>query len=380
MQIRKNYYDVIIAGGGLAGLISAIALSAKGFKILLLEKKSYPFNKVCGEYVSNEVLNYLKSLGFDPFSFNASKIDKLRISSPSGRNIYINLDMGGFGISRFKMDHMLSLLASKSGVVLKENCRVNNIDFDGNVFTVNSTNGIFSSHFVIGSYGKRDILDKKLKRKFIKTHTGFMGVKYHIKTDYPINEIGLDNFPGGYCGIVKIEDDKYNLCYLYQRSKRDNFKSIRELEENILFSNPVLRNIFENSEFISDTPEVINEISFDNKTCIEDHIFLCGDAAGLITPLCGNGMAMAIYGSKILTDIIINNVVPGKVVTMQQREKIEILYSRNWKKIFSRRLFWGRKLQIVSGNAILTSAFLNIMHSFPSIEKWLINKTHGKEI
>ena len=89
--IQNNYFNVIIAGGGLAGLISAIALSAKGFKILLLEKKSYPFNKVCGEYVSNEVLNYLKSLGFDPFSFNASKIDKLRISSPSGGNIYINL-------------------------------------------------------------------------------------------------------------------------------------------------------------------------------------------------------------------------------------------------------------------------------------------------
>ena len=99
VNIDKTLYDVIIVGGGLAGLVCSILLSRKGFKILLLEKKSYPFNKVCGEYVSNEVIGFLNTLGFDPYKHNASQIDKLRISFPSGKNIFVDLDMGGFGIS-----------------------------------------------------------------------------------------------------------------------------------------------------------------------------------------------------------------------------------------------------------------------------------------
>ncbi len=376
---HDEIYDVIIIGGGLAGLISSISLSTAGFRILLLEKRIYPFHKVCGEYVSNEVIDYLATLGFNPFDFGASEITQLRISDPSGKNIYSKLDMGGFGLSRFKMDHELAYHAQKSNVLLQENCRVKDILIENNIFTVLTSLGNFKSRFVIGSYGKRDLLDKRLNRDFIYNRTRYMGVKYHVKLDYPINEIGLDNFPGGYCGIVKVEDEKYNLCYLYRNTKHE-FKSIAELEEKILFSNPVIRNIFTKSNFISQTPEVINEISFDNKSCCENHIFLCGDAAGLITPLCGNGMAMAIHGSKLLTDILRRSAIPGKNPSIPERNNIEHSFRKVWKSAFSERLFWGRQLQKISGNPYVTSVALNLLHSIPLFEKWVIKKTHGKKL
>ncbi len=380
INIDTSFYDVIIIGGGLAGLISSILLSRSGFKTLLLEKKTFPFHKVCGEYVSNEVLDFFKSIGFDPFKFKASQIDKLRISAPSGKNIYVDLEMGGFGLSRFTMDHSLSNIAQISGAKVVENCRVDDIAFSGDSFIVSSSTVIYHSRFVIGSYGKREKLDKKLNRQFIKKHTGYMGVKYHIKLEYPSNEIGMDNFPGGYCGIVKIEDDKYNLCYLYKRKMSDDFKSIRELEERILFSNPIIRSIFEKAIFLNEQPEVINEISFDNKTCIENHMFLCGDAAGLITPLCGNGMAMAVHGAKILSDILIDNFNPSENLNLQKRLAIENRYRNSWKTAFSKRLFWGRALQEIYGDKLLTSISLSIIHKLPALEKWLIRKTHGKVI
>ena len=42
------YNDIIIVGGGLAGLASAIHLSKKGLSVLLIEKNEYPKHKVCG--------------------------------------------------------------------------------------------------------------------------------------------------------------------------------------------------------------------------------------------------------------------------------------------------------------------------------------------
>ena len=98
--MKKNY-DVIIVGGGLAGLTAAILLSRQKKKVLVVEKKTYPFHKVCGEYVSNEVLPFLRSIGFDPFDYGATHISRLRISTPSGKNIVSPLGLGGFGLSRF---------------------------------------------------------------------------------------------------------------------------------------------------------------------------------------------------------------------------------------------------------------------------------------
>ncbi|WP_317045319.1 FAD-dependent oxidoreductase [Formosa algae] len=67
------FFDVIIVGGGLAGLSSAIHLSKGNLNVLVIEKNSYPKHKVCGEYISNEVLPYLNFLDIDVFKLGAQK-------------------------------------------------------------------------------------------------------------------------------------------------------------------------------------------------------------------------------------------------------------------------------------------------------------------
>ena len=76
---NKNKFDIIIVGGGLAGLTTALHLANNNCKVCLIEKNEYPHHKVCGEYVSNEVLSYLEILGIDPFLEGAKKITKFEI-------------------------------------------------------------------------------------------------------------------------------------------------------------------------------------------------------------------------------------------------------------------------------------------------------------
>ena len=247
-------YHIIIVGGGLAGLTAAILLANAGREVLLIEKKKYPAHKVCGEYVSNEVLGFLKSIGFNPFDYGCSNIKRLRISTPFGKNIYMPLDLGGFGISRYVMDEQLLGIAISKGVKVLQQTKVTDVRFNNNEFIVDTDDTTFTADFVIGSYGKRDTLDKKLNRDFIQEKTGYMGVKYHIRIKYPEDEIGLDSFSNGYCGIVKIENDLYNLCYLYKR--KGSVKSIAELESEVLFRNPVLKQLFNNAEFVYEEPLV----------------------------------------------------------------------------------------------------------------------------
>jgi len=380
-SILKTDFDVVIIGGGLAGLISAILLAQEKKKVLVIEKKSYPFHKVCGEYVSNEVLPFLESIGLDPFALGATKITRLRVSTPSGKNIFAPLDLGGFGLSRYVLDHALYQVAVKSGADMLTSTRVTEISFQDNIFEVQTNTGNkFTAKFLLGCYGKRDALDKKLNRDFIREHTGYMGVKYHIKTDYPAGEIGLDNFENGYCGIAGVEENKFNVCYLYRRGKTHSFHTVRQLEEAVLFKNPVLKSIFSNSEFIFDQPEVINEISFAPKPAVENHVLMCGDSAGLIAPLCGNGMSMAIHSGKMASGLLLKSgLLDQALIKTEERETIEEQYRKQWDYHFRRRLFYGNMLQNLFGNPLLTGLSIRMIHALPALEEWLISKTHGKQ-
>ena len=115
-ETRK--YDVAIVGGGLAGLSLSIILARKGYRVVLFEKESYPFHKVCGEYISMESWDFLVGLGLPLKNWELPKINQLYVTAPNGESISAFLPLGGFGISRYKLDAALAAIAKEEGVEL----------------------------------------------------------------------------------------------------------------------------------------------------------------------------------------------------------------------------------------------------------------------
>lgn len=366
---------IVIIGAGLSGLICAILLKKHGRQVTVIEKKQFPFNRVCGEYVSNEVRPFLSSLNLDVDQLNPSRISRLHLSSTTGKSIEIPLQMGGFGLSRYSLDDYLYQEAKKIGVEFTF-AKVNEISFVDGQFTVSLSSGeTLKSPLAIATYGKRSNLDQKLNRRFFYQRSPYIGVKYHIKTDLPSDLIRLDNFKGGYCGTCKIQDDLYNLCYLSEAKNLKNYGNIPDMEKEVLYKNPHLKQIFKNSEFISQKPEVINEISFEKKSLVENHLLFCGDAAGMITPLCGNGMAIAIHSAKILAECIIAS---GDSLDPRQRYALETNYSKLWEKQFAVRLKTGRYIQKLFIDLQLSNFALFILKNSNFISKSMVRNTHGK--
>ncbi|HJS56245.1 MAG TPA: FAD-dependent monooxygenase, partial [Chitinophagaceae bacterium] len=267
-------YDLAIVGGGLAGLALSVQVSRQGYKVILFEKEQYPFHRVCGEYISLESWNFLQSLGLDLNALNVSRIKKLGVSSVNGKFFEQELPLGGFGISRYKLDHTLAQIARQSGVEIYEQTRVDNIHFSNDEFIIETSKGRFKSKLAVGSFGKRSNLDVKLKRPFIIAKknklNNYIGVKYHIRHNFPDDLIALHNFQKGYCGISKVEDDQYCLCYLTNAdSLQASGNDIKKMEQTILSANPFLKKIFAECEMIRQEPEIISQISFDKKSLIE---------------------------------------------------------------------------------------------------------------
>jgi menaquinone-9 beta-reductase len=371
-------YDSCSIGGGLAGLALSIQLAKLGHTVALFEKEQYPFHKVCGEYISLESWDFIESLGLPLHEMKLPIINNLIVTAPNGDQLQQALPLGGFGISRYKLDAALKEIAVAGKVNLFENCKVNGVKFFNNEFHVQTTLGEFYSKTCCGSFGKRSNLDVKWNRPFVYQKpnklNNYIGVKYHVKTNFPANTIALHNFKNGYCGISRIEDDKYCLCYLTNAENlKASHNSIEAMENDILKKNPHLKNIFENCEMQYEAPVTISQISFDKKAQVEDHVLLIGDAAGMITPLCGNGMSMALHGSKIAAGFI-QQFLSGKI----SRAEMESGYTRQWRSQFNKRLRTGRWIQSMFGKVSVTNFFVGLMKRMPAITRALIRQTHGK--
>ena len=374
----KEIYDVAIAGGGLAGLALAIQLARLNYAVILFEKEQYPFHKVCGEYISMESWPFLQSLGLNLGSMQLPMIKKLIVSTNQGKTLQHPLPLGGFGISRYLLDHELAKITRAAGVTIRESTKVNDVVFNQDIFNITTSFGNFNAKIVCGNFGKRSNLDIKWNRDFITASknslNNYVGVKYHVKTDFPADTIALYNFENGYCGIVRIEDDKYNLCYLTNAiNLKNNNGRVNKMEENILSKNPHLKKIFKESEILFETPLTISQISFDKKKQVEDHILMIGDAAGMITPLCGNGMSMALHGSKLAAEQI-HEFLKGNI----ERKKMEEQYAENWQRQFATRLKVGRNIQRLFSQSWLTNFLITSSKSFPQFTDYLVRQTHGK--
>ncbi|MCZ4225203.1 NAD(P)/FAD-dependent oxidoreductase [Pedobacter rhodius] len=368
--------EILIIGGGLAGLTAALHLNKLGLNVTLIEKNTYPHHKVCGEYISNEVLPYLSWLNLNLKDLWPASITNLQFTSSSDKSVTTTLPLGGWGLSRYALDDFLYRSAINRGVNIFQDTVVN-INYLDNQFIIETAAGkAFTANHVVGAYGKRASIDVKLERKFISKKSEYLAVKAHYTSDFPDNLVSLNNFKGGYCGISKVENDVLNICYLADYESFKKHKNIAAYQENVLYKNQYLKNIFEKSEMIFDAPLTISQISFDAKEPVFNHILMIGDTAGLIHPLCGNGMAMAIHSGKILSELL-NKYFKGEI---SSRIELEKKYTANWKSIFRTRLKTGRLLTSLLRNETLENFAMNSLSRMPFVLNKLIKYTHGQPI
>lgn len=372
MELRT---DILIIGGGLAGLTSAIHLAKLGKAVVVIEKHAYPQHKVCGEYISNEVLPYLQSLDADPAALSPTSINKLQVSLPNGKTCETNLPLGGFGISRYTLDNFLYQKAIDAGCKILQNTVKEVLFIDGN-FEVYTNSNTFRAKVVIGAYGKRDVLDHKLGRNFIKSKSSWLAVKAHYEAEHPQDLISLHNFQGGYCGLSKVENNLVNVCYLVNLESFKAYKDISIHQQQVLYKNQHLKKFFENSQMVFDAPMSISQVSFNPKEQVKDHILMIGDTAGLIHPLCGNGMSMAIHAAKICSELV-GDYLNGKIGS---RDELEQKYTSAWHAQFNSRLQMGKILSKILLKPLAANLVMKVLVNFPRLFKPIIRMTHGKPI
>lgn len=366
--------DVIVVGGGLAGLTAAIHLARAGACVTVVESKGYPQHKVCGEYVSNEIVPYFEELGIPVRSWQPRQVERFRLHAPSGRWVESRLPLGGFGLRRFTLDRNLYELGQELGVRFLLNSTVSDVSLAGDRFRVDvKDHGPLGARAVIGSFGKRSVLDKRLQRPFAQRAASHVAAKFYVRADFPDDLVALFTFEGGYAGAVRVEDGTVDIAYLAtDRLVRDH-EGLAGLERDVLGRNPALRRLLTSERLGQDHSLAISNISFDRKEQVAEHMLLVGDAAGMILPLCGNGMAMGVHGAKLAAEATLEHL-RGHL----DRTAMEQRFRDAWRSRFSSRIAWGRRLQPFVEKPALSELAVRALRLVPGLLHALIRRTHGQ--
>ncbi|MBI3142962.1 MAG: FAD-dependent monooxygenase [Bacteroidetes bacterium] len=370
-------YEVGIVGGGMAGLAAANLLASQGHSVVVFEKGHYPAHKVCGEYLSNESLPFLGKLGLDIESLGGQHIGRFAITHPSGKKLETPLPLGGYGISRYALDDAMANAALAKGAIVLQGVRAQSIlhrpmtdDFE-----IQTDCGPFQFKSVVAAYGKRSKLDKP--RGFATStpdrKNNFVGIKYHLRSDIPDDLIELHLFEQGYAGISRVENGRTCFCYLTTAQMLQKAGSISQLEHRYLARNPYLAHHLSHSEHLYSHPLSISQVSFGDKGTVWQHSLMAGDSAGMITPLTGNGMSMALHGAQ-LAAYHLDRYLRG----LTDRTRMETHHARDWRAAFGLRVQTARRLQGLLLNTHLSSLAISILRPLPGVARRLIRLTHGK--
>ncbi|MBC7447764.1 MAG: FAD-dependent monooxygenase [Hymenobacteraceae bacterium] len=370
--------QTVIIGGGLAGLTLAVQEATAGRAVVVLEKETYPFHKVCGEYVSRESADFLIRLGVPLADLNLPVITRLTVTAPDGTAIQRPLGLGGIGVSRFFLDQHLANLVRQRGGEVREGVRVTDVAFAEDCFTLETSAGPVRARVVAGAWGRRANLDVKLARPHLANRHdaahNYVAVKHHLRLpDFPPDLIELHNFRDGYAGLSRVEDGRTCMAYLTTAANLKRAGSIAALEATVLAANPALAAHLRVAELLIDPPLTISQVTFNRKAPVENHLLLLGDAAGTIAPLCGNGMSMGMHAAHVL-----HGLLTAFYANQLTRPALETAYTRAWDARFRLRIFAGRTIQRFFGQPALTSAVIRGLRTVPWVADALVGLTHGK--
>lgn len=299
--------DVVIAGGGPAGASAAAWLAQADAKVLVLEKSTGPHQKVCGEFVSGEAGDLMRTLSLDMTRLGAVPIERMRLCGPGGV-ADAALPFPAWSLGRDVIDEALLRTAADQGATIRRGATVSGIERDGSGFTVRIGEERLLGSTVVLATGKHSL------RNFPRKARGepMLGLKQYWRLSSSQareldGHVEVHLFPGGYLGLQPAATGAANLCLaVYPSYYRRLGTDFGALLAHAKRHSPALRDRMDGAEPAWPKPIAIANIpyGFVHKGAEAGRLHRVGDQLAVIPSFCGDGMAIALASAKLATQHI----------------------------------------------------------------------------
>jgi flavin-dependent dehydrogenase len=353
--------DVLIVGAGPAGAIAAIVLARAGARVRLLDRATFPRDKLCGDTINPGTLMALRDLDLStPIDASGLRIDGMRVTGPTGVSIEGRYPDGLYGRALLRRDLDWALLrqAIEAGAQFESGVAVRHAIAESSGATrrvagvaigVNGRSQELRAPVTIAADGRRSTLafGLGLARHPSRPRRWAIGVYYEqVHGMSSLGEMHIRR--GRYIGVAPIPGGLANVCLvrtIYPKGVGRLFPDpasrtppvadpqaqitpdpfFATLLADELARDPWLRDRFADARLVR-PPAVLGPLAVDVTPEPVAGLLLAGDAAGFIDPMTGDGLRFAIRGGAMAAGAALEALTHGwtgvhdRLAVARQRE------------------------------------------------------------
>ena len=315
--------DVLVAGAGPAGSIAALVLARAGARVLIVDRETFPRDKLCGDTLNPGALALLDALELrgGPLE-HATLLRGMRVTG--GRSGVTTLYKDGKtarALSRRALDTWLLEEAVRAGARFEGGWIVRDAIVDprpgrpvirGLVIASRSApdkRTRIPAVMTIGADGRRSAVARaaKLSRPSPPPRRWAFGA-YMTGID-ALGDVGeMHVHPGRYVGIAPMAGAVANVCVV--TGPRPEGRTPAEIMRQAIAANRRIAPRFVRAEFVTEV-RVLGPLGVAAAAPGIDGLLLAGDAAGFVDPITGDGVSLAIRGATLAASEVLRTLENG---------------------------------------------------------------------
>ncbi len=324
--------DIVVVGGGPAGLYAAHSLAGQGYDVLVLDRRHAIGERVvCTGIVSKEAFD---RFGLAPDSV-LSKIQELRLVSPRGSCLdYRHPEVLAYVVDRYRFDNQIRQWAHKSGaeIRLESIAKRVGVERDYVRVLVESSTRTYEIHaaVLVLATGVQDRLQRQLGLGVPTSYLRAAQAEFAIERGGPTTVyVGQAVAPGGFAWVVPIGTGRCRVGLMTEGDARECFRGLLERLE---------KNVHQRAARVDFKPIAQGLVS----QTYADRVVAVGEAAGQIKTTTGGGIYFGLLGAEVAAQVVGQALKRGDVSGRSLRE-----YDRRWKRLMGGEIklgFWARRL------------------------------------
>ena len=385
-------YDALVIGGGPAGSATALLLAQAGWSVVLVERKEFPRQKVCGEYLSATNLPLLDRLGVgEAFRQEAGppvkKVGLFAGPSSLEADLPKPTDEWGRALSRRRLDTLLLNHARQAGAHVHQPWSVQSVarqrgdDFQCGIQSVTtSASSLLTARVVVAAHGSWEpgTLATQTPRRPAAL-ADLLGFKCHFEgSTLAPGLMPLLAFPGGYGGMVHCEENRVSLSCCVRRDQlaalRRTFRGdagdaiVGYIQSNCAGVRDALASARRAGPWLAAGP-----IRPGIRATERNGIFLVGNAAGEAHPVIAEGISIALQSAWLLSDKLISWKRQGG--SPLQLSALAGAYAADWHRHFAYRIHVSNVIAAWAMCPTAVACALPLLRGCPRLLTWFARQS-----
>ncbi|MBK8988648.1 MAG: NAD(P)/FAD-dependent oxidoreductase [Chloroflexi bacterium] len=339
----EQEHEVIVVGAGPAGATTATLLAQRGHDVLLLDRQSFPRDKICGDGVPMGVIEIMGRMGMEgkvaaaEAQGNFNRINQMRLVSPKGHTLDAPLHLGRHGehsyvAPRMVIDAMLQEHAVESGADFQAAQAQEPILENGRVVGVRAKVGgngraqtvDLRARLVIGADGVTSVIARALRPKQ-EQHTPehkAVALRAYIEDIEEVpNTVEFylyEDIAPGYAWIFNLGNGRANIGLGMRLDQfRQGKHKLEELLKDFLAMPEIKKRLKQGGQLRDVATWQLNFGSQEGLRFAFDGALLVGDAAGFINPITGGGIHNGMISAELAAKTAHEALTAGSVALSQ---------------------------------------------------------------